>query len=252
MAIAVSDTAVSRPRVATLDVVVSGSFRRGLDALRQDRDALVDADCRILSPIDVDFVADSDGFVVAAHEQNVRPSEIEDAHIAAIRASDFVWFHLPEGYLGPSGAFELGVAASAGVPVFARTLPRDVGLRHLVHVVASPAAAANLTRHDDVGDPGANIRGLQKYYERVAGRRGWSSETPIETIVLLTEELGELARAVRQHVGLSRSRAAAVDPGEELADMQLYLVHLANSLGIDLATAVTEKEVVNGRRALSA
>src|SRR5207244_10765345 len=100
------------------------------------------ARCRVLSPVDLDFVRENDGFVVAAHEQGDRPSEIEARHVEAIRAADFVWLHAPDGYLGPSGAFELGIAAAAGVPVFSRNVPRDVGLRDFARVVGSPAEAA--------------------------------------------------------------------------------------------------------------
>ena len=36
--------------------------------------------------------------------------------------------------------------------------------------------------------------------------------------------------------------------GEELADVQLYLLHLANVMGLDLANAVTDKERKNAER----
>jgi NTP pyrophosphatase (non-canonical NTP hydrolase)/nucleoside 2-deoxyribosyltransferase len=237
------------PEAAELAVVICGSFRRGLATLREDRRLLADAGCEVLSPKDLDFVREEDGFVVAAHEQDDSPEEIEARHLASIRAADFVWLHAPDGYLGPSGAFELGTAAAAGVPVFARNSPRDVGLRHFVRVTRSPAEAAAATRNAYIADPGAGIRALQTYYARMAEARGWTDETPIESIVLLTEEVGELARAVREHVGLARRRGTQpTDAAEELADVQLYVVHLANVLGIDLASAVTQKEDANARR----
>jgi NTP pyrophosphatase (non-canonical NTP hydrolase) len=68
-------------------------------------------------------------------------------------------------------------------------------------------------------------------------------------MLLLTEEVGELARSVRHAVGLTRHGSSDVDnPAGELADVQLYVVHLANVLGIDLASAVTAKELENLRR----
>jgi NTP pyrophosphatase (non-canonical NTP hydrolase) len=234
---------------APLSVAISGSFRRGLALLREDRRLLLEAGCDVLSPKDLAFVREDNGFAVAAHEQDDPPHEIEARHVAAIRAADFVWLHAPEGYIGPSGAFELGIAASAGVPVFARNSPRDVGLRRFTRTTSSPAEAVATIRNAYVADPGAGIRALQVYYGRMANARGWSHETAIESIVLLTEEIGELARAVREHVGLARHRETKrTDASEELADVQLYVVHLANILGVDLALAVTRKEDENARR----
>ena len=55
-------------------------------------------------------------------------------------------------------------------------------------------------------------------------------------------ELGELIGAVRKDG--EASAAAAL----EMADVQLYLVHLANIAGIDLREAVVEKERINSTR----
>src|SRR5215218_9733609 len=87
--------------VRRLAVVISGSFRRGLATLRSDREALLGSNCEVLSPVDVDFVREEQGFVFAEQEQGMSPDEIEAAHVAAIRAADFLWLHAPEGYLGP-------------------------------------------------------------------------------------------------------------------------------------------------------
>ena len=68
-------------------------------------------------------------------------------------------------------------------------------------------------------------------------------------MLLLTEEIGELARAIRKSEGLKRD-AGYNDVGllDELADVQLYLVHLANSLGVSLDEAVNQKETKNDER----
>ncbi|MDB5159840.1 MAG: MazG protein [Candidatus Saccharibacteria bacterium] len=92
------------------------------------------------------------------------------------------------------------------------------------------------------------ISRLQVYYAETAKRRGWDEETAKETVLLLAEELGELARAVRKHEGMNRDHVYDVELGEELADVQLYLIHLANQTGVDLGAAVIAKEVTNEAR----
>jgi NTP pyrophosphatase (non-canonical NTP hydrolase) len=56
-----------------------------------------------------------------------------------------------------------------------------------------------------------------------------------------------LEAALQASGGTSEARGEE-DPEAELADVALYLVHLANALEIDLAAAVRAKEEVNARR----
>jgi NTP pyrophosphatase (non-canonical NTP hydrolase) len=163
-----------------------------------------------------------------------------------------VWLHAPNGYLGASGAFEIGAAHAAGVPVYASTPVVDVGLRDFVNLVSSPRDAVIHRRTAVIHKPGEPLKALQTYYLRAALARGWDSEGAAECMLLLTEEVGELARSIRHVTGLSRHAAdATTNAAEELADVQLYVVHLANVLGVDLATAVTDKDAKNLRRFLT-
>jgi NTP pyrophosphatase (non-canonical NTP hydrolase) len=59
---------------------------------------------------------------------------------------------------------------------------------------------------------------------------------PLMTIARLTEELGELSRAVSHHHGEKKPKPGEPmgDIGEEIGDLLFVLVCLANSLGIDL------------------
>lgn len=62
---------------------------------------------------------------------------------------------------------------------------------------------------------------------------------PLMMMARLTEELGELSRAVSHHVGTKRPKPGE-DPGDvasEIADLLFVLICMANSLGIDLDAA---------------
>lgn len=97
-------------------------------------------------------------------------------------------------------------------------------------------------------DLGEGISKLQKDFAKIPKERGWDSESPKDILVLLTEELGELARAVRKHEGMIRDQAYDTNLAEEMADIQFYLVHLANTTGIDLQEALVAKETKNAER----
>jgi NTP pyrophosphatase (non-canonical NTP hydrolase) len=154
--------------------------------------------------------------------------------------ADLVWLHCPEGYVGASGAMELGHAHALGIRVFATESPEDVTLRDLVTVSESPAAALSALDAEPGDAPSDGLVGLQSYYARVAELRGWSDETATLTLEHLRGEVDELEDALSQR--------AETEMALELADVQLYLVHLANILEIDLGAAVQAKEKINESR----
>ncbi len=231
-----------------LTSVLCGSFRRDTAGLRRSFDRLGNL-TTLLSPSSIDFVDPDAAFVRLAHEVADDVNAIEGRHLQAVANADLVWLHAPEGYVGSSAALEVGHAAALGVPVFCSTAPADQTLAAFVTVVEGPEAAVQGL----VAAPGTGLSGLQAYYGRVAGRRGWAAESPRDTLLLLTEEFGELARAIRKSSGMRRDgEYPLTDVGDELADVTLYLVHLANTLGVDLAEAVTRKESINQARFVGA
>ena len=94
-----------------------------------------------------------------------------------------------------------------------------------------------------------SFKGLQKYIWQMNVERGLDTENADKKLVMLMEETGELARAVRKAVGLKFTDTTRVtDLKEELADVQIVLMGLSSLLGIDLFDAVTEKEQKNRER----
>lgn len=225
-------------------VTLIGSYRRDkakLEVIFSELSEHFDLIC----PKSIDFVDQEAGFVKAAHEVDDGTNVIEERLLESIQKSDFVWLFAPDGYVGLSAAFEIGVAHSLGVPIYANQRLEDEMLdTMLTSILKSP-----LDVIAKVHRPGRGVTGLQYYYEKVSNRRGWNKETPRDTMLLLTEEIGELARAIRKSQGLKRDDGYD-DVGllDELADVQLYLVHLANSLGVRLDEAVNQKEAKNEER----
>jgi NTP pyrophosphatase (non-canonical NTP hydrolase) len=83
-------------------------------------------------------------------------------------------------------------------------------------------------------------RELQREVQRWA-ERYWDGEywSPLANLARLTEEAGEVARAINQNYGPKRVKddetAAAL--GGELGDLLFVLLCMANSTGVDLHTA---------------
>ena len=91
---------------------------------------------------------------------------------------------------------------------------------------------------------------LQRYMDEICKERGWTKDSYAEKFLLFTEEVGELAKAIRKTQGLyqEKARQKHLELEEEFADVLSYLLDLANCFQVDLETAFREKEQVNAAR----
>ena len=91
---------------------------------------------------------------------------------------------------------------------------------------------------------------LQRYLDETCKERGWTKDSYAEKFLLFTEEVGELAKAIRKTQGLyqEKARPKQLELEEEFADVLSYLLDLANCFQVDLETAFREKEQVNAAR----
>ncbi|HEY2003809.1 MAG TPA: MazG nucleotide pyrophosphohydrolase domain-containing protein [Candidatus Saccharimonadia bacterium] len=97
-----------------------------------------------------------------------------------------------------------------------------------------------------------NLKDIQTYIWDKNKERGFSEEAPERKLLMLMEESGELAKAVRKSIGMGFSDSTkTTDVKEELADVQIILLGLASTLNIDMLEAVREKEQKNSKRSWS-
>jgi hypothetical protein len=96
---------------------------------------LTDLGVRVLSPADPRVVDQFGDFLFVASDRLRSIGLVEDRHLSAIAASDFVWLANPDGYIGPSAAMEIGYATARHVPVFSAEVPSDLGFRRYVRVI---------------------------------------------------------------------------------------------------------------------
>jgi len=92
---------------------------------------------------------------------------------------------------------------------------------------------------------------LQNYIKDIAEERGWDKNNYLEIFLLLSEEIGELAKAMRNKAGLyaeNKKPATQEDLEYEFADVLNYLLDLANCFDIDLEKAFRKKDKINAER----
>lgn len=227
-------------------VVLCGTYRKDPSGLRRTFELLQDTGFSVLSPSNPFIETEEQGFVYMRQESMQTPNNIENRHLDAIQQADFVWFFAPDGYVGPTGALEVGFARAAGVPVYTDTALSDLTIKNFVEVVESPSAVFEAFKHHRVLPPSPAIKSFQHYYRRAALQRGFARENAKDCLLLMVEEVGELARALRKRMKLARHGKPIHNQEElELADVFLYVVHMANILKIDLASVVQRKELLN-------
>ena len=90
---------------------------------------------------------------------------------------------------------------------------------------------------------------VQEYIRKVIELRGFSEQNIEKTMLLLTEEVGELAKAIRKEqtsMSIDKSKINNYDTIEnEVADVFIVLCSICNKLNIDLFSSLKEKEKKN-------
>ena len=179
-------------------VVLCGTYRKDPEGLRRTFEQLRALRFSILSPANVSIESEEQGFVYMRHESPRTPAELENRHLDAIQHADFVWFFAPNGYVGPTGALEVGFAHANGIPVFSDATPNDQVIKQFVKVVDSPLTVHDQFANHRVLPPSPAVRSFQIYYRRVASQRGYAKESAKDCLMLMVEEVGELARGSPQ------------------------------------------------------
>ncbi len=93
---------------------------------------------------------------------------------------------------------------------------------------------------------------VQEYIRKVIEIRGFDKQLPEQTMLLLTEEVGELAKAIRKDktkMCIDNNKINNYDTIEsEVADVFIVLTTICNKFDIDLFSALRNKEEENIKR----
>jgi len=237
-----------------LTIVVSGSFRRFYPQISKTVLTFESLGVAVLSPTASEVINPDEEFAILKTDKTRDPKLLEQGHLDAITKADALYLYNPEGYLGEASKMELGWALALGKPVFCKAMMTDATLKFFCGTVATPkhvkSALLKMSPLETINER-SSLAALQHYIHEMVVRRGFDKETPRDVLLLLVEEVGELAKAVRKYVGLKtdkekKGRYPALE--DELADVLIYILDLANLLQVPLFHVLHEKEKENEKR----
>lgn len=96
----------------------------------------------------------------------------------------------------------------------------------------------------------SSISDIQNYVNKMVEVRGFDNETPQDILLLLTEELGELAKEVRKstNIKIDSNETRNQNLDKEIADVFNYILALCRVTNVNLLEAYKEKEEINLKR----
>ena len=98
----------------------------------------------------------------------------------------------------------------------------------------------------------SSINEIQSYIKKVMEVRGFNKEKFSDKILLLVEEVGELAKAIRKNekkLGIDKTKEYNYSSIEsEIADVFIVLLSICDILNIDLLKVFLDKEEENIKR----
>ncbi len=111
-------------------------------------------------------------------------------------------------------------------------------------------------------EPKASLADYQRYIHELETMHGWLDVDLVHNGFLMTEEVGELFKAIRNYRKLFREHKSGVPPvdddmaeanakeavAEEIVDVLNYLLAIANRLDVDVEDAFRRKNAKNQER----
>lgn len=237
----------------SIKCTISGSFQRFLPEILIKVKECKEQNINVLSPQATEANGEYNGFIFLRNDKGT-PKDIEINHLTAIRNSDFLYVVNPNGYIGSSVTLEIGFAIAHAIPIFCLESPKEYILSQFINEV-QPSIQRIVEQSFIQVLPeipkGSDLSSLQNYIRKMIRLRNFEEESILDAVLLLVEEVGELAKAVRHKVGLMTDLSNVNNDhsiSNELADCLIYILDIANLAGINLEEALREKEKINARK----
>ncbi len=143
--------------MANFRCVFHGSFRKHFDEIKRAYAIFTSAGIEVLAPQSSEIIGIKDGFVLLENEVEKDPRLIELLYLQKLKKlgeNGFSYFINPEGYIGKSVSYELGVAQLSNIRCFFTSWPKDHPAYVHKNSIWAPEALADFIRtHEKLPEP---------------------------------------------------------------------------------------------------
>lgn len=181
-----------------LSIVISGSVKRNFEGFKRIVKEFEALGMQVLSPK-----------VCEIMEKTMDFQALKQRHLEAIAAADALYLYDPKSSIDALATLELGWALALGKPIFCKEPVAESTLKFFCGTVASPIEVKQKLQSCSPLDrinPRSSLSALQRYIHHMVIRRGFDNETLQDVFMLMVEEVGELARALREHLYLKSEK----------------------------------------------
>jgi len=124
-------------------VAIIGSFRKHYEQICETRQLFINEGLNVLAPKAETIINPNVEYVLLDTDKDESPIIIENKFIKQLLASDLVYVCNPEGYIGLSVMFELGILITSGQEIYFQEEPLDPLLRDITqqakNIILSPS-----------------------------------------------------------------------------------------------------------------
>lgn len=108
-------------------ISIIGSFRKYYEEIKKTLILLEQNNIEVLSPKSSEITHSVEDFVIfASDNHNLTPSEIQTETLNRILKSDVVYVYDPDGYIGRTTCYEIGVIRTTTIPLLFLERPKDL------------------------------------------------------------------------------------------------------------------------------
>ena len=232
-------------------IAISGSFGKHYDGICETIRIFTSMGIQVLSPKVSEPINPDEDFVLLKSDNTSDPKVLESRHLDAILHADALYIYNPSGYIGTSVNLEFGFALANRIPIYTKEKSNENIINFFCTVESDLEKIAQYIKNDicpSMPTINSSLNDMQDYIRQITHIRGFDDETPSEIILLLIEEIAELAHTIRKYLGLKTDSSGThlySNINHELADIFIYLLHLSNACNVSLSDAFIGKEEIN-------
>lgn len=140
--------------MSTYRCVVHGSFGQHIEQIKSTIACFQEHNIQVLAPSSTEITALNKDFLLLEGEENLDPRYVELSYLHNLQklgSHGFSYFVNPDGYIGKSAAYELGIAHALNVPCYFSHKPQDLPAYYpSAHIISPQKLSTDIQEYNQL------------------------------------------------------------------------------------------------------